>query len=324
MNIREAVFQSLPPYRAVIEALFTDLAVSDSVSRTRTPTETAVTGCPAIAPTTPLPPQPISATKTAQTAAVQHRRQEQAQRIHDLHGCGWTQTAIAAHLHLDRQTVARYLQHPLGPPPQRHPPRRSILDPYKPYMLERWNAGCLNASQLVREIIARGYEGSDGAVRRYITQVRKATGLPAYSQKGADHPQVMAQKPCPSLTHIAWQIVKKPAPSPEFQPTMLAQLGQHAELATLIALATTFTHMIRERNGGALDAWIAQAKTSPFPPLQRLGRSLQDDYAAVSAALSTPHSNGRTEGHVHRLKLLKRQMYGRAKLDLLRQRLLAP
>jgi transposase len=174
----------------------------------------------------------------------------------------------------------------------------------------------------VRELIARGYTGSDGAVRRYITQVRKATGLPAYSQKGTDHPQVVAQKPCPSLSRIAWQIVKKPAPPPDSQSPMIIQLGQNAELASLIALATTFTHMIRARNVGTLDAWIAQAKTSLFPPIQRLGRSLQDDHAAVAAALSTPHSNGRTEGHVHRLKLLKRQMYGRAKLDLLRQRLL--
>ena len=323
MNIREAVFQSLPPYRAVIEALFTDAAVPDSVAPTPTLAETAVTGCPAITPATPLPPQPISGAKAGQTAAVQDRRQVRAALIHDLHERGWTQTAIAAHLHLDRQTVARYLQHPLGPPPQRHPPRRSILDPYKPYMLERWNAGCLNASQLVRKIMARGYAGSDGAVRRYITQVRKATGLPPYSQKGTDHPQVLAQKPCPSLTCIAWQIVKKPAPPPEPQSPMIAQLCQHAELATLITLATTFTHMIRERNAGALDAWIAQVKTSPFPPLQRLGRSLQDDHAAVAAALSMPHNNGRTEGHVHRLKLLKRQMYGRAKLDLLRQRLVA-
>jgi transposase len=188
-------------------------------------------------------------------------------------------------------------------------------------MLERWNAGCLNASQLVRELIARGYTGSDGAVQRYITQVRKATGLPAYSQKGTDHPQVVAQKPCPSLHRITWQIVKKPPPPSDPEPTMLVHLRQNPELAALIALATRFTRLIRARDAGALDAWIAQAKTSPFPPLQRLGRSLQDDHAAVSAALSTPHSNGRTEGHVHRLKLLKRQMYGRAKLDLLRQRL---
>jgi transposase len=135
MNIREAVFQSLSPYRAAIEALFTDPVVLDSMPPMPTPAETAVTGCPVIALATALPPQPIAAAKAAQTSAVQDRRQEQAAIVHDLHGRGWTQTAIAAHLRRDRQTVARYLQHPLGPPPQRHPPRRSILDPYKPYML---------------------------------------------------------------------------------------------------------------------------------------------------------------------------------------------
>ena len=137
------------------------------------------------------------------------------------------------------------------------------------------------------------------------------------------HPAVVARKSCPSLTRIAWQIVQKP-PSTEPEPIMLTHLRQNPALATLITLATTFTQMVRERNADALDAWLVQAKTSPFPAVQRLGRSLQDDMAAVSAALSMPQSNGRTEGHVHRLKLLKRQMYGRAKLDLLRQRLLAP
>ena len=323
VNIREAVFQSLPPYRTAIETLLTDSA-KDTTTPDPDPVErSSWTGCPAITAATALPPQPIPVAKTAHTAAVQQRRHEQAQRIHDLHGHGWTQRAIAAHLRLDRQTVARYLRHPLGPPPQRHPARRSILDSYKPYVLERWNAGCFNASQLFRELIPRGYTGSDGAVRRYITQVRKATGLPAYSQNGTDHPAVVARKSCPSLTRIAWQIVQKP-PSTEPEPIMLTHLRQNPALATLITLATTFTQMVRERNADALDAWLVQAKTSPFPAVQRLGRSLQDDMAAVSAALSMPQSNGRTEGHVHRLKLLKRQMYGRAKLDLLRQRLLAP
>ena len=78
--------------------------------------------------------------------------------------------------------------------------------------------------------------------------------------------------------------------------------------------------MVRHRQAAKLDIWLAKARSSL---LRRFADSITRDYPAVFAALSLPWSNGPTEGHINRLKCLKRQMYGRAKLDLLRQRLLA-
>ncbi len=80
--------------------------------------------------------------------------------------------------------------------------------------------------------------------------------------------------------------------------------------------------MLRERDAARLDEWLELAATSDFPELRRFANGIHRDYAAVRAACELPWSQGPVEGQITRLKLLKRQMYGRAKLDLLRQRML--
>jgi transposase len=87
-------------------------------------------------------------------------------------------------------------------------------------------------------------------------------------------------------------------------------------------LAQEFVTMARERTGRELDAWLTRATTCGIPELDRFARGLTDDRAAVEAGLSQEWSNGQTEGQVNKLKLLKRQMYGRASFDLLRRRVL--
>ena len=80
--------------------------------------------------------------------------------------------------------------------------------------------------------------------------------------------------------------------------------------------------MIRHRQVELLNDWLASCQSCSAALLRQFGFRLQQDYAAVRGALATEWSNGQTEGQVTRLKLIKRQMYGRAKLDLLRQRVL--
>ena len=80
--------------------------------------------------------------------------------------------------------------------------------------------------------------------------------------------------------------------------------------------------MVRQRQPELLDFWLADCRLSNVAAMQRFAASLKHDYAAVKAAIELPWSNGQIEGQVNRLKLLKRQMYGRANLDLLRLRLL--
>ena len=83
-----------------------------------------------------------------------------------------------------------------------------------------------------------------------------------------------------------------------------------------------FQQLIRERQADVLPAWLEQAEQCAVPVMRGFAASLRQDYAAVAAAMEQVWSNGQVEGQITRLKLIKRQMYGRAKLDLLKARLL--
>lgn len=93
-------------------------------------------------------------------------------------------------------------------------------------------------------------------------------------------------------------------------------------IAALVGFSDRFTTLLRERHQERLDPWIADARSSDIKEVRYFAIQLTRDEAAVRAACSVEWSNGQTEGQVNRLKCLKRAMYGRAKFDLLRQRVL--
>jgi transposase len=101
---------------------------------------------------------------------------------------------------------------------------------------------------------------------------------------------------------------------------LIRQASPSAEIA--YRLTQAFMHMIRERTGMLLDTWLQEAEESHLPEFEAFATGIQQDKAAVLAGLTLPWSNGPTEGHVNRLKLIKRSMYGRAKFPLLRARVL--
>jgi transposase len=114
---------------------------------------------------------------------------------------------------------------------------------------------------------------------------------------------------------------------PEAKRTPEAQLDVEQLTQSPPALAQAYTGspafltLVRERRGGALTAWITEATTSGIAALARFAQGLQDDLTASTAGLTLPWNNGPVEGHVNRLKLLKREGYGRAGVQLLRPRL---
>jgi transposase len=77
--------------------------------------------------------------------------------------------------------------------------------------------------------------------------------------------------------------------------------------------------MVRKREGHRLDAWLARIAKSDLPELQSFANGIEKDKAAVQAGLTCSINNGQVEGHVNKLKLLKRTMYGRAGFPLLRK-----
>jgi transposase len=100
-------------------------------------------------------------------------------------------------------------------------------------------------------------------------------------------------------------------------------LAEDADLARGYELLQRFRRLVAERDVAALDAWLVDAQQSELPSFMPMANGIRVDRAAVEAGLTTPWSTGPVEGHIHRVKLLKRQGYGRAKLDLLKRRVLA-
>jgi transposase len=266
------------------------------------------------------------------TAAARLARQRRTQRwvhyhqVWTYHQQGWTLDAIAQQVGLSRRTVQRYLQSPTFPERQpRHGRGRSLLDPYKATLLAGWNNGCRNGWHLFRTIRSQGFRGQYGIVALYVRRMRQAQGL-APQQRRSDQPlPTVTEAPRRPLTpRRATGLVLRPSErstvQDHHQRTQLPQ--QSAELAEAVALAQDFAGLVRQRQPARLEPWLARAATSPLPPFRRLAKGLRADLAAVEAAVTLPWSQGPIEGQINRLKLLKRQMFGRARLDLLARRFL--
>jgi transposase len=122
---------------------------------------------------------------------------------------------------------------------------------------------------------------------------------------------------------VAWLLVRRPEELEAEEETIVERLCQRCpDIQMAYPLAQEFLRIVRERHPDALTGWIERASTSGLPALRSFAVGLQRDRAAVTAALTLPFSNGQVEGQVNRLKFIKRSGYGRAKCDLLRQRVL--
>jgi transposase len=275
-----------------------------------------------------VPVPPPAPPRKAQELANQRQARRLAlhQPIWAYHRQGWPGWAIAQQLGVGKNTVFRYLRTETLPMRTRRTDRgRSLLTPYTPYLLERWNAGCRDASHLFRELQQRGYPGSYATVARYAQRLRHAQGLTS-RQRRPRHPlPVVTAPPHRALTtrRATWLVLRRPETQDEHDAAQIAQLkAQHPEVAAAMVLAQDFAQLVRERRADQLDSWLARAADSPFVALQRFAKGLRDDYDAVKAGLTLRGSNGPVEGHLNRLKRLKRQMFGRASLDLLQRRFL--
>jgi transposase len=243
------------------------------------------------------------------------------EQVWTLHRQGWTGAAIAQHTGLSLRTVRRDLRTTTFTGRQRRSDRgHSLLNPYKSYLLERWNAGCYTATRLFRELQQRGYAGGYGTVAAYARRLRQAQGLPPGHRRAHQPLPAVAEPPCQPLTprRATWLVLRREAQRTDAEAQQLTQLrAQSAEVAKAIDLAQDFTQLVRQRQPDALDPWLQRATASALEALQRFAKGLSEDYEAVKAGVTLPWSTGPVEGHINRLKMLKRQMFGRAGLDLL-------
>jgi transposase len=259
-----------------------------------------------------------------QESQRQQRHAARVSRYHticQLYNEGTTVAAIARRLKINRKTVYAELQRGGQPEPKTRTVRPSdrVLTPYIPYLIERWRQGNVSGQQLWREIKAQGYRHSSSTVRRFIARLRRTSeaGRPPEVEQSP-----YTRAPGPSARSVAFLVVSRPEKRSRLGRLYLEQLCQvEATIAQLYELALSFLTLVRERRGEDLEAWRAQAAASEIEPLVRFSEGLAGDLAAIQAGLTLPWSNGVTEGQINRLKLLKRQGYGRASVALLRQRL---
>ena len=189
--------------------------------------------------------------------------------------------------------------------------RPSILDEHKPYLCQRWNEGVTNVIQLHSELKKRGYRGSYGTIRDYLLPFRQA---------GAAPPAVPGP---PKARDLASWILTDPDNLDDKEKAKLAQARERCpHLDALAGHVAEFAKILTGLHGGQLDGWIAAVEADDQPDLHSFVRGVKRDYDAVLNGLTMTWNSGVVEGNVNRIKMLKRQMYGRATFPLLRKRVL--
>ncbi|MEH6788820.1 MAG: ISL3 family transposase [Paracoccus sp. (in: a-proteobacteria)] len=235
------------------------------------------------------------------------RRQQTNRMVREMAGEGLPIKRIVRSTGLSRKLVRQILR---GEREDVFRIRESSLTPWLPRLEREWSSGCRNGAELWRRLRAEGFRGSLRVVGEWATRQRRAEqAVPTGTGKSPPARRI-ARLLTMGRNHLsradAVQVARTEAALPV--------------LAVARALTDRFTDMVRNARGDALVNWLDDAEGSMIAPF---ARGLRSDHAAVAAALREPWSNGQTEGQINRLKTLKRQMYGRANIDLLRARLIA-
>lgn len=221
---------------------------------------------------------------------------------------------IARELGLSRGTVRRFTRATSVDellPAEPRPGRVSILTPFAEHLWQRYNDGVTNATTLLKEIQALGYRGGYSALRDHVRAFR------------AGQPPRPVPAPPPNRREITNLITRHPNTLDDNETQTLQQIRRGCpHLDRLADHVAEFAKMLTELGGKNLDAWITAVKADDQPDLHSFVRGIEADYDAVRNGLTLTHNSGAVEGQVNRIKMIKRQMYGRANFDLLRRRVL--
>ena len=263
--------------------------------------------------------------KIEEAARKRHERLvEQWKNIRRLYLAGADLRHICRQLGISARTVYRYKDLKEPPPRPAYKRRASVLDPYVPYLLKRWNEGCHNGKRLYREIRERGYANSEETCARFTAQLRRAEarGKPISSVPRARVGSVAGLSP--TAKNVAALFMRHEEKLDEEQSEYLERLcGAEEALADTRRLTQEFAEMVRRLEGEDLEGWLKDAEESNSTAMRSFALGLRKDLDAVRAGLTQELSNGPVEGFIHKLKLLKRQGYGRAGFELLRARMIA-
>ncbi|PSL52477.1 transposase [Saccharothrix carnea] len=246
---------------------------------------------------------PARRTQAAEEWALQRHA-----AIHDLLDQGVGLLECARRLGVSLNTVKRYARIPSAEQMRRPPPyRRSMVDPYRDHLRRRLvRQPDIPVTHLLAETRALGYPGSASLLVRYLKQGR------------AEPDRVP-----PSPRRLVTWLTSRPESLPEHHRRHLDDLTtSRPPMTALTRGVREFARILTHRRGQELGSWIEAVLADDLPALHRFVYGLRKDNDAVTAGLTLPHNNGPAQGVVNKIKLLKRQTYGRASFALLRKRIL--
>lgn len=258
-------------------------------------------------------------------AGSEQRRQQRLDRFHqvrDLYRRGASIKRIATVLGMHRRDVRLYILADEFPERGKSRPRPSKLDAFLPYLQKRWDEGCHRASVLFREIRRQGFMGCESHVRHVIGQWKKS--LPPECQAGNRMSFKLAHSlfQPPSARKTVWWLINPKLERTENEQQFLEELQRFCPaISQTLTHALKFIEMVKGQTDDSLQTWLATAIGSSISEVRNFALGIKQDFDAILATLTSSFSNGRVEGNVNKLKLVKRSMFGRAKFKLLKARM---
>jgi len=273
-------------------------------------------------------------------------RQALFDKIRELYNAGRTVSAIARVVGFGRKSVARWVRQLILPARNSMMPKTQSTPAYhEAFLLRRWAEGITNGRRLFGEILQRGYSGSYSHLARLLAPWREVAIAPKLSKSGAPMTLNSAKFPVPvfipppasastptldpttgrkisPLTAAALCVKPRGQMTPQQIASVDALKIASAEFTIMRQLAMRFRGLLMGSSIEKLDVWLQDAQLSGVYAMHRFARAVRQDIDAVRNAVLEPWSNGQTEGQINRLKTIKRAMYGRAGIELLRARMI--
>jgi transposase len=255
----------------------------------------------------------------------QQRRQQRValfQMVKSLRTRGLKVSEIMSQAGISRGLADMWLRLEECPPRAKRTSRPGMAEDFREELWARWEQGQQEGKQLLAEIRQRGYVGSYASLMRFLAPWREVRGVVSKAS-----PPSQARHPG-GVRHIspraAVALMSKPKPQLTSKQSEIVKILKRRcpGFATMRHLVLSFRSILCGGKASSLRRWAVKAQGSGFRAIGSFVRRLKKDWAAAENAVKHVWSNGPVEGHINRLKTLKRQMYGRAKFELLRARTL--
>ena len=260
----------------------------------------------------------------------QQRRQQKEElfgMVKGLHAQGMRAFEIVKATGISRGRVDKWLRLAECPPQNKMAPRPGMAESFREELRRLWEQGCQNGRQLLREIRKLGYIGSYTGLMRILSPWRAEKRTAETGAAAAGPATEQALPAVLAMRHVSPQegaaLLSKPKPMLNERQNKIVQLLKRTpDFATMRHLVLSFRSILCGGKVSSLKRWIAKAEAAGIMAISKFVRQLKRDQEAVENAVSQVWSTGPVEGHINRLKTVKRQMYGRAGFELLRSRVL--